>query len=157
MRTIKPIIGLILALFLFSLSASAQNMDLKNIRGLKVEKLDGNELTLKFNTSIDNTSGTSFGVKIKKGKIYKNGEYLGTFRLIDKIKIKEPGVQNVEVRVLVIMENKPNLLKEGLSMLTGNHPEVHVTGVFKATKFIFSKKYPFEIKEKVSMKSFMGR
>lgn len=147
----------ILVFSLFSLSASAQNVSIKNFQNMKVEKIQGKELTLSFNTSFDNISGKSFGLNIKRGEIFKNGEYMGSYKLAKKIRIKNPGTQKINIKVVVLLDKKPNLIKEGLSMLTGSQPEIRVSGVFKATKFIFWKKYPFEFKEKVSMNNFMGK
>lgn len=139
---------------MLSLSAYAQDMSIKNLQGLKVEKIQGKELTLSFNTSFDNPSGTSFGVNIKKGKIYKDGEYIGSYKLADKLRVKNKGVEKYRVKVIVLLDKQPNLLKEGLSMLTGSRPEIQVTGVFKATKFLYWKRFPFEFKEKVSLSNF---
>lgn len=145
---------ILIALLLFTIkitSATAQDINIKNTGGLKVESVKGKTIILSFNMTVENLSSKSIGVKIKKGKVYRDGEYAGTFRLLRKLKLKKKGDNNLKVEVEVTLDQDIDLMKEGLAVLTGKKTELQATGLVKATWFIFWKKFPFDMKENVSM------
>lgn len=152
MRSINFRSLLIVSLLIFAgQTVSAQNLNIKKPEGLKIESIKGKTVILSFNTTVENVSTKGVGVTIKKGKLYKDGKYAGSFKLLRKIKLKNKGDNMLKVEVKVTLEEDVDLMKEGLAVLMGKKTELHATGMFKATWFIFWKRFPFEMKENVSM------
>jgi hypothetical protein len=133
----------------------AQNSLIDQIKNFQIEKLEGKELIVSFTTSIDTLPTKTVGLKIKKGKLFKNGEYYGSFKLVDKIRISNKLNKDLRVRIRIVLEKELNVMEEGLKALLGSPLELEMTGNFNATWFVFWKKYPFDFKEKVSLKSFI--
>lgn len=143
--------GLIFLLAVFGRHGHVYSQDIAidQIKGLRIEKVEGKELILAFTVSVRNPASRTFGVKIKKGKVYRNGDYMGKVGLVKKIRVRGGMNENLEVKLKVALEKELNLLEEGMRALSGGSLELRATGAFKATWFIFGKKFPFDYKERV--------
>ncbi|MBX9853625.1 MAG: hypothetical protein K2X86_17920 [Cytophagaceae bacterium] len=147
----------ILILSLISPVLHAQDISIDKTGGFRIEKLEGKELIISFTTMVKNLTSKSIGVTIKKGQLYKDGEFYGTFKLLDKIRIRKNSNKNIDVKVKVMLNKEINLAAEGLKALQGKGLELQIKGKFKATWLIFWKNYPFEFKEKISLKGLIGK
>ncbi len=145
----------LLALLFFYLTIQlghSQNIQLGDVQNFKVGNIKDNEMTITFTTTIENMSSKGVGVKIKKGKFYKNDEYYGKFKMPKKLKLKKKGENNLNVTLKITLEKDMNIMKEGLKALSGGPMELKITGMLKATWFIFWKRYPFEYSDKLKLK-----
>lgn len=161
MKTLKITFSLILCL-IAGVSFS-QNLDFKKPSNFEIEKFDGKTLIFSFKMTVENANSKGFGVTIKRGKVYKDGEYVGTFKLLKKIKLKKKPKENLFVRGKIEFEKEIDLKKEGKKGLKnllsgksgGNQSQLKLTGIIKATWFIFWKKFPFEYETSMNLGSFM--
>lgn len=138
-------------LFFHTLSTSAQDISLLQVKEMGVQKLEGKELILNFKTIIHNPTGKRIGINIKKGKLFKDSEYMGSVKLLKKVKLGKHPEETVDLQVKVSLEKDLKLLEEGLMMMMGKRTELRVAGKLKATWFIFWKRYPFDYKENLSL------
>ena len=142
----------VVVFFLSVFSSYSQKIQLGDIKNFKVGKIKGNEMTISFTTTIENMSSKGVGVKIKKGKFFKNDEYYGKFKMPKKLKLKKKGKNNLDVTLKIALEKDMDIMKEGLQALSGGPMELKITGTLKATWFIFWKRYPFEYSDKLKLK-----
>lgn len=139
----------------FNFKINAQDVSIKGVVSFGIEKMEKKEITLRIVLAIENQTNHGAGVKIKNGYFYKDGERYGSFTLMNKVRVKKKSNENVPVLLKVKLEKEIQLLQEGLNMLFGKSPEIMVSGVLKATNFIFSKKYPFNYKQELSFNNWM--
>lgn len=139
-------------LFAIEKSVYGQSIQLKNIHDFQIKQIKNRKITIAFTADIENTSRRTIKASIKRGKLYKNDEYIGSFRFLEKVTIPRNASEKLPVLVVVEAENRLNLVKDGLAMLFGNSVTLSATGFVKGRWLVFSKKVPFEIKEQVALK-----
>jgi hypothetical protein len=133
-----------------------QNIAYDKIKDFQIEKMEGKNLTIRFNAELENPFKKNLGVTVKKGKIFKDGQYFGRFYLPKKIKLRRKSSGKHEVIAHVVLEKEFNLLEEGMvMMLSGRKIDLKISGKLKATWLIFWKRFPFEYQQKISPKDFM--
>ncbi len=133
----------------------SQSIQLKNISDFKIKQIKNRKITIAFTADIENTSKRTIKASIKKGKLYKNEEYIGSFRFLETVTIPRGSSDKLPVLVVVEAENRLNILKDGISMLLGNSVTLSANGFVKGRWLVFSKKVPFEIKEQISLKDLL--
>ena len=133
----------------------SQSIQLKNISDFKIKQIKNRKITIAFTADIENTSKRTIKASIKKGKLYKNEEYIGSFRFLETVTIPRGSSDKLPVLVVVEAENRLNILKDGISMLLGNSITLSANGFVKGRWLVFSKKVPFEIKEQISLKDLL--
>lgn len=154
----KIVVKCFVTLVVWSLvqSAFGQNISYEKINNFQIEKMEGKNLTIRFNAELENPSKKRVGITVKKGKIFKDGVYYGRFFLPSKIKLAGKSNGRQEVVAQVVLEKEFNILEEGLTMmLSGRKIDLKISGKLKATWFVFWKKIPFEYQEKISPKDLM--
>ena len=139
-------------LFATRLQVNGQSIQLKNISDFQIKQIKNRKITIAFTADIENTSRRTIKASIKKGKLYKNDEYIGSFRFLEKVTIPRNSSEKLPVLVVVEAENRLHLVKDGLSMLFGNSVTLSASGFVKGSWLVFSRKVPFEIKEQVALK-----
>ena len=150
-------VSLLLFLFLTSTLLYAQDISIDKAGGFQIERVNAKEYLLSFKVTIQNASGKGVGVTIKKGKFYKDEEYLGTVQLLKKIKLKNSNSENLDIKIKVVLEKELDLAGNGLQLLLGKSLNLKVNGLYKVSWFIFGKKFPFEYQEKISLNSLLGK
>jgi hypothetical protein len=139
-----------------SFNTNAQDIKINGIDNFRLKGINGNEVTIGFTANIQNSTSRTIKVGIKKGQLFKNDKLAGTFELSEKIKIKKKSEQQIPIVVVVKTEKGLNLLTDGLSLMMGGSVKLKAAGVVKGTWLIFSKKYPFEVQENLSLRDFNG-
>jgi hypothetical protein len=135
---------------------SGQNISYDKIKDFQIENMEGKNLTIRFNAELENPFKKRLGITVKKGQIFKDGQYYGHFYLPKKIKLMKKSTGQHEVVAHVILEKDFNLLEEGMVMMfSGRKIELKISGNLKATWFIFWKRFPFEYQQKISLKDLM--
>jgi hypothetical protein len=150
-------LSLLTILFLFIGPLYSQDFSIDKTGGLQIEKINPKEYILTFKATVQNVSGKGVGVTIKKGKLFKDEEYMGTVQLLKKLKIKNSRNQNLDIQLKVILEKELDLAGHGLQLLLGKSLNLKLNGLYKVTWLIFGKKFPFEYQEKISLNSLMGK
>jgi LEA14-like dessication related protein len=138
-------------IFLLVKSSSAQTIQPNQIKAIQIEKIQGKEIILGLTVYFENPTNKNLSVAIKKGKLYKDGVYMGSFQFPQKIKLHKKMKEDIQLKVKVNLEKPINLLQEGLAIFSGHQPEVKVSGKFKVSWIIFYKRFPFEYQEKISL------
>ena len=154
----KLLYTLILNLFLIVIPylSDAQDIKINGIDNFRIKGINGNEVTIGFTANIQNTSKRTIKVGIKKGQLFKNDKLAGSFELSEKIKIMKNSEQQIPIVVVVKTEKGLNLLNDGLSLMMGGSVKLKAAGIVKGTWLIFSKKYPFEVQENLSLRDLKG-
>lgn len=156
MKTLMISFTFLAATLYFTKSVSAQDISINDqLKGFGIEKVEGKELIINIKMEVENPSGKKVGVTIKKGQLFKDGEFYGTYKVLEKVKLHRITKETVDIRLKVQLEKDLKVLEEGLMVLMGKTIKFKVTGVVKATWFIFWKKYPFDYEEKLSVKNLM--
>lgn len=134
----------------------AQKLEVKSVDHFTIKEIKNKHVVIGFTARVTNHSGKTIRVSVKKGRLYKNGELIGNFEFTEKVKIWKHSDEEIPIKSMVTTVNKLNLLKDGVTMLLGGKVEIRATGMIKGSWFLFSKKRPFEVREKVSLQRLMG-
>jgi len=130
--------------------SSAQSIQPNQIKDIQIEKIQGKEIILGLTVYFENPTNKNLSVAIKKGKLYKDEVYMGSFKFPKKIKLRKKMKEDIQLKVKVDLEKPINFLQEGLAIFSGHQPEVMISGKFKVTWIVFYKRFPFEYKEKIA-------
>jgi LEA14-like dessication related protein len=147
----KALISAILFLVFFSSCIGLKNLEVKEVKGFSLKKLDPSGMESTLQLSIFNPNRFGFVILPSVFDVRYSGMYLGKAKLVKSVRIKGKEektysfeLQNdfKEVNFLDLL----NLLQPGAFK-----NEINLKGELKASKFLVRKKFKVDYKEKVSL------
>ena len=125
-------------LFLVSSCELYEDIDLVNMGQVKLDQLDGNNVTVNMDVELDNPNFYSIKVKPSFLDVYIEDELVGKAHLLEKLKIKRKsvGVYNVKVELL----GEKGIVAKALKYSLRKELKIRLVGKVKASVFLISKK-----------------
>lgn len=147
----RQFLSVLLSLAFFSSCMNLKDLEVKEVKGFSLKKLDPSGMQSSLQLSILNPNRFGFVILPSTFDVKYSGIYLGKASLVKKVKIKGKEEQTYtfelendfkEVNFLDLL----NLLQPG-----GFKNEINLKGELKASKFLVRKKFKVDYKEKVSL------
>jgi len=145
------IVTALLFITLLSSCMGLKDLEVKEVKGFSLKKLDPSGMQSSLQLSILNPNRFGFVILPSTFDVKYSGMYLGKAKLVKKVRIKGSEEQTYtfelendfkEVNFLDLL----NLLQPGKFK-----NEINIKGDLKASKFLMRKKFPVDYKEKVSL------
>lgn len=124
----------------------------------KIDKLNvnstGNNADISFDLMLHNPNNWGFKIVNVETAIQIDQHPLGKVELPKNFKIKRKSDAGLPIRISTTTQELLNLLPGSLGVLLGSQSmDAIVSGKITFGKFIFRKKYPFELKQKLDSKA----
>lgn len=115
-----------------------EDIDVVNMSQVKLDQLDGNNVTLNMDVELDNPNFYSIKVKPSFLDFYIEGELVGKAHLLEKLKIKRKsvGVYNVKVELL----GEKGIVAKALKYSLRKELKIRLVGKVKTSVFLITKK-----------------
>ncbi len=125
-------------LFLVSSCELYKDIDVVNMGQVKLDQLDGNNVTLNLDVELDNPNFYTIKVKPSYLDVYIEDELVGKAHLMKKLKIqrKSVGVYNVKVELL----GEKGIVAKALKYSLKKELKIRLVGKVKASVLLISKK-----------------
>ena len=135
---------LVLGLFIFA-SCNYENVELKSIKNVKIQKLDKNGITFTASLEVENPNGYKINITSTDADLYLEGKKAGKAILEKKIVI--PGNFNdiIEAKVRADFDGGSlQLLPIVLNAAMSKKVDLQAKGYIKAKSFVIGQKFDFD-------------
>ena len=126
-------------LFVFSSCELYEDIEVVNMGQVKLDQLDGNNVTLNMDVELDNPNFYTIKVKPSYLDVYIEGELVGKAHLLEKLKMKRKSVAVYNVKVELLGEK--GILSKALKYSLKKELKIRLVGKVKASVLLISKKF----------------
>jgi LEA14-like dessication related protein len=140
---------LCLSLFLSS-CRNIQEVQCTGIKGFKISKLDMSGIKGDVMIGIKNPNSFGFSIYRSKFDITYGGVHLGTAKLSRRVHIDGNAERTYPFTLKSDLKNM-NMVELMKLMGAGGRGSIEVKGDIKAGKFLVRKKFPIDVKDKISL------
>lgn len=147
---LKPsFVFIILSVFLFSCK-DLKEVTSTGVKGFKVNKMDASGINADISLGIKNPNDVGFSVYRSTFDVYYNGTYLGKARSSKRVHIDAKAEKTYAFNLKSDFKNV-NLMDVVNLLKGGGRGTLQVKGNLKAGKFYLKRKFPIDVKERVSL------
>lgn len=144
----------ILCVFIFLLVLQSckdfKEVQYTGVKGFKVDKLDISGLEGDIMVGIKNPNSFGFSFYKSSFDVTYNGVNLGTAHLTKRVHINANGEETYPFKINSSFKNT-SLTDVMKIMQSGSSGKIQIKGNLKAGKFLLRKKFPVDLKERVSL------
>jgi len=148
----KLLVGFIAFIFLFSSCETAKEIDIVKFEDVRIKKIEGKELDLEVDLSINNLN--FYGVKLKeiKGELFVQNKLIGNIVLNDKVKIKRKSTNRYAIPFHIHLEE--GVLIRFVQFSLQKHVDIQLKGFAKGTVYAIPRKEIFEFNKAIDGRFF---
>jgi len=146
----KKFLFILSAFVLFTGCATFQEPEFRGSEGVKMDKLDGKEITLSAKVKVYNPNWYALKIKPSTVEVYLEDKLMGTVELTEKVKMKAKQESSLSLPLLATLEE--GAMFTALRYATKEQVKVRIKGKVKGGIFFVSKKMDVDETKTISGK-----
>lgn len=146
----KKFLFILSALVLLSACATFQEPEFRGTEGLKMDKMEGKEISLSAGVKVYNPNWYALKIKPSTVEVYLEDKLMGKVKLTKKIKLKAKQESSLSVPLLATLEE--GAMFTALRYATKEQVKVRIKGKVKGGIFFISKKVNIDETKTISGK-----
>jgi LEA14-like dessication related protein len=146
----KKFLFILTAFVLFTGCATFQEPEFRGSEGVKMDKLDGKEITLSAKVKVYNPNWYALKIKPSTVEVYLEDKLMGTVELTEKVKMKAKQESSLSLPLLATLEE--GAMFTALRYATKEQVKVRIKGKVKGGIFFVSKKMDVDETKTISGK-----
>lgn len=146
----KKFLFILTAFVLLTGCATFQEPEFRGSEGVKMDKMDGKEITLSANVKVYNPNWYALKIKPSTVDVYLEDKLMGTIELTKKVKMK--GKQETSLSLPLLATLVDGAMFTALRYATKDQVKVRIKGKVKGGVFFVSKKMDVDETKTISGK-----
>lgn len=146
----KKFLFILTAVVLLSGCATFQEPEFRGSEGVKMEKMDGQEISLSAGVKVYNPNWYALKIKPSTVEVYLEDQLMGTIKLTKKVKMKAKQESSLSLPLLATLED--GAMFTALRYAKKDQVKVRIKGKVKGGIFFLSKKVEIDETKTVSGK-----
>lgn len=146
----KKFLFILTAFVLLTGCATFQEPEFRGSEGVKMDKMDGKEITLSANVKVYNPNWYALKIKPSTVDVYLEDKLMGTIELTKKVKMKAKQESSLSLPLLATLED--GAMFTALRYAKKDQVKVRIKGKVKGGIFFLSKKVEIDETKTVSGK-----
>jgi LEA14-like dessication related protein len=146
----KKFLFILTAVVLLTGCATFQEPEFRGSEGVKMEKMDGQEISLSAGVKVYNPNWFALKIKPSTVEVYLEDQLMGTVKLTKKVKMKAKQESSISLPLLATLED--GAMFTALRYAKKDQVKVRIKGKVKGGIFFLSKKVEIDETKTVSGK-----
>ncbi|MEN9440603.1 MAG: hypothetical protein RLZ33_679 [Bacteroidota bacterium] len=146
----KKFLFILTAVVLLTGCATFQEPEFRGSEGVKMEKMDGQEISLSAGVKVYNPNWYALKIKPSTVEVYLEDQLMGTIKLTKKVKMK--GKQETSLSLPLLSTLEDGAMFTALRYATKDQVKVRIKGKVKGGVFFVSKKMDVDETKTISGK-----
>jgi LEA14-like dessication related protein len=146
----RTFIFILISFVLFTGCATFQEPEFRGSEGVKMEKMDGQEISLSAGVKVYNPNWFALKIKPSTVEVYLEEQLMGTVKLTKKVKVKAKQESSLSLPLLATLED--GAMFTALRYAKKDQVKVRIKGKVKGGIFFLSKKVEVDETQTVSGK-----
>jgi LEA14-like dessication related protein len=146
----KKFLFILTAVVLLTGCATFQEPEFRGSEGVKMEKMDGQEISLSAGVKVYNPNWYALKIKPSTVEVYLEDQLMGTIKLTKKVKMKAKQESSLSLPLLATLED--GAMFTALRYAKKDQVKVRIKGKVKGGIFFLSKKVEIDETKTVSGK-----
>jgi LEA14-like dessication related protein len=146
----KKFLFILSAIVLLTGCATFQEPEFRGSEGVKMDKMDGQEITLSASVKVFNPNWYALKIKPSTVEVYLEEKLMGTVQLTKKVKMKGKQESSLSLHLLATLED--GAMFAALRYATKDQVKVRIKGKVKGGIFFLSKKVEIDETKTISGK-----
>lgn len=146
----KKFLFILTAVVLLTGCATFQEPEFRGLEGVKMEKMDGQEISLSAGVKVYNPNWYALKIKPSTVEVYLEDQLMGTVKLNKKVKLKAKQESSLSLSLLATLED--GAMFTALRYAKKDQVKVRIKGKVKGGIFFLSKKVEVDETKTISGK-----